>query len=36
MQGSRACIHLNLFESFHSAFMYFLDFEMKKSIGPFV
>lgn len=29
MQGSYTCINLKLFESFHSAFMYFLGFEMK-------
>lgn len=30
MQGSYACINQKLFASFHSAFMYFLDFlEMK-------
>lgn len=29
-------LNLKLFESFHGAFMYFLDFEMGKSSGPFV
>lgn len=29
MQDSYACINLKLFQSFHSAFMYFLDFEME-------
>lgn len=28
MQDSYACINLILFESFHGAFMYFLNFEM--------